>query len=277
LKLLLAVCAVTAAYGQTEGILTWDEYARLRTFPRTLRIGSSRGELLYYGARHTRDPQDPQLTEIERLWREFRPTVALTEGGVRPACGSAVEAVTKFGEPGFVRWLADRDRVPIRSIEAQKQEELQAMLSLFPPDRLKLFYFLRSVVDDRRNPPDAERELQYWSQAPGFEGPPHSLEDVARLMPNWRDVSGAWFDPLRNAQFTNEVTRVLSRYRDTRMVKTLVEAVENGEHAFAVAGLTHLAMQERALRAALPNHAEQRIDDDRAHSDRNRDLPSNVH
>jgi hypothetical protein len=45
-----------------------------------LRIAQS-GELLLFGARHTSDLQDPQIAKIERLWREFRPQAAFSEGG----------------------------------------------------------------------------------------------------------------------------------------------------------------------------------------------------
>jgi len=246
-----AICFASAMYGQTAPIMTWEEYAKLREFPHTLRLRTAGGELLYYAVRHTRDPKDPQLAEIEALWREFRPTVAMSEGGVRPAAGSPRDAVERYGEPGFLRLLADRARVPIQSLEAPREVEITAMLQIYPAERLKLFYFLRTLADRRTVTEGAQEELDYWSRGPGLGGLPRSVEDVDRAVPNWREVSESWFNPLRDDAFTNEVTRVLSRYRDEQMVKTLAAAVRRGERVFAVVGSTHLAMQERALRALV--------------------------
>src|SRR5260370_14786264 len=102
------------------------------------------GELLIFGAQHTRDPRHPQLSEIERLWREFRPQIAFSEGGIRPAARSRDEAITRFGESGLLRYLADRDYVALRNLEPPEYEEAAAPTAQDRPGPVKLFYVLRS-------------------------------------------------------------------------------------------------------------------------------------
>ena len=116
--------------------MSWEEYSQLSvTWPFIVHIKAPRGELLYFGARHTRDPANSQVSEIERLWREFRPDIAFNEGGDPPAEKSLVEAVTKYGEPGLVRFLAARDRVPVQSIDPTRAEEVAALVKRFAPEK----------------------------------------------------------------------------------------------------------------------------------------------
>ena len=62
-----------------------DALMQGRSWPYVLELASARGALLYYGSRHTRDPDDPQIAGMLARWRTFRPTVAVAEncGGTR--------------------------------------------------------------------------------------------------------------------------------------------------------------------------------------------------
>ena len=246
-------------------IMTWEEYAKQppRT-PCVLRFHAGAGELLYYGARHTSSPDDPQIADIERLWNDFRPTLAFSEGGIRPASASVEEAVRRYGEPGLIRVLADHHRVQIRSIESPQDEEISAMLREWPPDRVKLYYFLRAMmgyqhgVHDQSARDYAMVQLKILNQTRGIDGPPRTIEDVeaaiAKFSPplaDWRVVPESWFNPTRSEAFTNEFSRKLGLFRDEHMLKNLVTAVRSGERVFAVVGSGHVIMQERALKAAL--------------------------
>src|SRR5436190_17785350 len=95
--------------GASAQILTWDQYRNLASpGPEVLRLHSGFGTLFYFGARHSRDPLDPQVRRIAELWNECRPTIALTEGSVPPLARSAELAVAQYGEAGLVRFLAAR-------------------------------------------------------------------------------------------------------------------------------------------------------------------------
>jgi hypothetical protein len=245
--------------------MSWEEFARqpART-PCILRIQYGEGALLYYGARHTYEPTDRQIAQIEQLWSEFRPTLAFSEGGVRPASAGVAEAVRRYGEPGLVRVLADRQQVRIRSIEPPPDEEMAAMLRAWPAERVKLFYFLRAMLGYGRGGPQqpvtayAAAQLAGLARIRGLGGPPLTIGDVevavAKLsppLPDWRAVPESWFDPARSEAFTNEFARQLSVFRDEQMLRNLVAAVRAGERVFAVVGSSHVIMQERALKAAL--------------------------
>ena len=246
------------------GILSWDAYRSVpHSFPYVLRLADLPGELLIFGAQHTKDPSHPELPEIERLWRGFRPQVAFSEGGIRPAARSFGEAVTRFGEPGLLRLLADRDRVELRSLEPAEDEEAAALAPQFQPGQVKLFNVLRNLSSD--SPADG-RSLEGRQRAAlesvrhrqRLTGSPSSLKELsaiaARLLPeltDWRLISRSWFDPTRTDTFLNEIARRSSDYRNCYMVPLLIQTVREGKRVFVVVGGAHAVVQEVALRSAL--------------------------
>jgi hypothetical protein len=243
------------------GILSWDVYKSARhSFPYVLRLEGLPGELLMFGAQHTNDPSHAELPEIERLWREFRPQVAFSEGGIRPAARSFDDAVTRFGEPGLLRLLADRDRVELRSLEPQEDEEAAALARQFQPGQVKLFYVLRNLSSgspmDGRSLEERQRAaLESVRHRQRLTGSPNSLKELtaisAQLLPelkDWDGISKLWFDPTRNDTFLNEVARRSSDYRNCHMVPLLVRTVGEGKRVFVVVGGTHVVLQEAALR-----------------------------
>jgi len=87
--LLLALLLVLAGCVSRPpaAIMSWAEYQTRRRsvqWPYILQFDPPRGSLLYYGARHTNAPADPQVQEIERLWTALKPTIAFNEGGSPP-------------------------------------------------------------------------------------------------------------------------------------------------------------------------------------------------
>lgn len=246
--------------------MTADEYARLdHPLPYVLRLTSGEGELLYVGTRHTFDPADPQIQTLTRLWKEFRPTIAFHEGASLPVRHTIESAVAELGEPGLVRWLGERDAVPVRSLEPPAGEEIAHLARFYPLDRLKLFYVLRQVpqFERSRSPEPLERRVQdrLWdlTAVPLLAGPPHTLDDLAEMcarefpeLRSWREVPAAWFDPVpSDGVYTHAVSRRLNRFRDLHMMRVLLEAVGRGERVLAVVGGSHVVMQEPALKHRL--------------------------
>ena len=101
--------------------------------------------------------------------------------------------------------------------------------------------------------------VQYLSRIEKLEGvDPSSVSEiegtVPRLIPDlkdWTRVPPEWFVPFRNDSYTNRIARRLSEIRNRHMVELLVAAVKGKQRVFAVVGLGHVVMQERALRAKL--------------------------
>ena len=263
--LALAALLRLAPAGAAEP-MTYEEYGRVRhAYPYVFELTHGKGALLVFGAAHTTDPSDPQVARIAELWRKFRPTLALNEGGDPPALADAAEAVRRFAEGGFLRHLAARDGVPVRTFEPALAEEAGALRARFSEERIKLFYALRQAAQYRRQKNDTPVEefigfvLDYYlGRQAGLQGPPRNAAELeqscARHFPallDWREVPAEWFDPTRPLYFTNEIARETGHFRDRHIVRLLVDEVKKGERVFVVIGGTHAVMQERALASAL--------------------------
>ncbi len=253
-------------------IMSFAEYRKVRhSVPFILRIDASKAHLLYFGAKHTHDPKDVQVLQIENLWKEFHPDIAFFEGAdpenKNPVVIKSVEEISQYGEPSLVTFLARRDGVQVHTLEPAKTDEITLLFSRkYTPEQVKLFYVLRQIPQFRNGKHNETMEtytqnvIGGLSLRPELKGAPRNLlefeESCARLFPqmsDWRETPQEWFDPalLKPLTYLNTVSRELSEFRDRHMVKLITEELKQGKRVFAVVGASHVVMQERALRAAL--------------------------
>lgn len=271
------VCALLLGGGQESDprnrILTYKQYAKIRHgVPYILEFKVGRGALLLYGGRHVFDPSDVQIADIETEWKRFKPTAAYNEGGNPPTEPSVRLAVERYGEPGLVRYLARRDRVPVATFEPSRNDEARALLRRYSAEQVKVFLLLRGFLTFRR----AKRALTaehfmtnalrdpFW-KASGLAGPPQDLSELEKSckrlfggLANWRQVPDEWFDPTRSDRFTNEAQNDSGMVRDRHLFGVLVERARQGDRVFAVIGASHVPVLESALVAALGNPVRKR-------------------
>ena len=230
------------------------------------------GRLLYIGAaRHSRDPNDSEFSEFEKAWNDFKPTAAFFEGPGELGAPSRDEAIKNDGEPGLIRFMAARDKVPAASLEPSRQDEVNYLLTKFSAEQVKLFYVLRIIAEDRVESKLSEAELRaevagllkYFSKLKGLEGVVRNTDELAaaysrywKTPQNWWEAPSGWFNPLKSSSqtggvFTNEVNQASSSFRDINMYTALAKAALEGKRVFAVVGRDHIPMQEAALRCAL--------------------------
>ncbi len=245
--------------------MSWDAYNRLEVCsPFVLELENEPGRLLYFGLEHTACPQHPQLAELERRWEEFQPTVAYSEGGVWPLLSTREEAISKYGEGGLLRFLAQRDSIPVKSLEPPRADEVARLRQEYSAQCIKLYYFLRQVQQWQRNPSNGSPEeylggvLAALNEVKGLEGSPRTREELNSCcqeefpeLCDWRQVPARWFDPTQEGHLLNRLSRDCSTIRDQYMVAALAQEVRRGERVFAVVGYSHVVRQEGALRRAL--------------------------
>jgi len=232
--------------------------------PYVLELNGSDGTLMYYGARHSMDPDDPQMEDIEHHWDDFKPTTAFLEGGIWPLDESRSAAIRNSGEQGLVRFLADRDGARIRSIDPTPQSQARHLLRRFPPDQIKVYFvLLHTMVMCRsgKQPPSlryVELILNDFNRIPAFSCSPCNPEEFQRFiahtfdeMKDWRSISDLYFYQPAKGRFLVRMHQCLSEFRDRHMLKVLSKAVKNGERIFAVVGHSHVAVQEPVLRTML--------------------------
>jgi len=240
---------------------SWPEHDSIyqaAKFPYVLRVERGRARLLYVGAQHTSDATNPQLAEIERLWAEFKPTVALCEGRASMFKYASRPATGTLRESELVRILAQRSEVPLYTLEPEYDAEVNGLLRKFEP-RLVATYLTLRVFTSEAKGHDGDRDalalhlLRKRTDAPGLRG---SLTSVADLDAYWRkQFPGApdWrtLPDTESLPLLVEVGNVSRELRGDHMVRTLVDLAARGERVFAVVGASHVIRQEPALGRAL--------------------------
>lgn len=251
-------------------LLAWEEHDRrfpVAPEPLVLRLkstagveGARAGELLYVGVRHTQDAADPVLTKIERLWDEFRPTVALCEGRTRRFVWMGRAETGRLTESDLVFVMARRSGISCLSLEPTSEAEAGALLESFPRDTVAAFLTLRGVFSESRvrteDPEGLAMELLGKRAGQGaLRGAVSSIADLDRVwareagpaqVADWRSCAdfpnGTGFDAVGSA--SREI-------RGSHMMRTLVELSQRGERVFAVVGKSHVIRQEEILRGVM--------------------------
>ncbi len=257
------LCGHSAAEGAKPA--PCELYRQAPEAPHVIQLSTAGGgKLTYVGVAHTRDLNSASIAEIERQWNQGHPTLAFSEGGVWPLADSRESAISKYGEGGLLRFLAEHGGVPLQSLEPPATKETAKLLHSFTAERLKVFYVLRQVQEYRRGhrevAPDSvvQSILSEMGRTRGLPDKPSTIreleESLAANVPelkDWRSVSESYFEPFGSAHWTNAVACQSSQFRDEYMVSLLTGAVARGERAFAVVGVGHLATQESLLKANL--------------------------
>jgi hypothetical protein len=245
----------------TVKLRSWPEHDaiyRRTPFPYVLRLERGPARILYIGARHTSDAADPQLAEVERLWAGFQPTVALCEGRARTFRFASRPATGTLHESELVRILAQRDGVPLYSLEPAYEAEVNGLLRQFEPRLVATYLTLRVFTSEARGY-DGDRDglarhlLRKRTDVAGLRG---SLSSIDELDAYWRErfPAGPDWRALRDTEsmpLLVEVGHLSREIRGEHMVRALVDLAARGEHVLAVVGASHVIRQELALGKAL--------------------------
>ncbi len=263
----LLILVISCSQHVYTGLLTYEEYYRKElSGPYILELDTEKGaSLLYYGSMHTTKLDDPQFVDIEKRWMAFQPTVAYSESCVWPLVKSREGAIRRYGEQGFLRWLASHHKIPIKSIDPTRAQEAVYLKRYFDSEQIKIFYVLRQAVVNQNLGKDAEsvgyvnRILRHLGKVDYYyRGNPRHLAEfegrVHQLFPNlkdWKSISCSYFRSPNSENFLSRIHRKLNEFRDHHMLRRLLRELGKGSRVFAVVGRSHVVMQEPVLRAEV--------------------------
>lgn len=254
---LVSGCAGT----RYSGLVSWKEYNRHpRENPYILELESPSGSLIYFGVFHSTDKVHNQFRIIEDKWRQFRPEVAFSEGGIWPLERSKDLSISRHGEQGLLRYLSERDGVKLKSIEPRRIQEAIHLSRYFCIQKIKVFYILRQAVIQRmlNKPMDDSHVTHILAD---FDKPPfcnvcptsaaNFRNHVAKLFPelgDWRDIPEHWFYSLPAHPWLPRMFRMVNEFRNQFMIRKVLKQVKKGKRVFALVGRSHVVMQEPVLR-----------------------------
>ncbi len=222
-------------------------------------LKNEQGEVYILGIDHTKDPNNPQIDTISRIWDEFQPDVVLVEGRLGFLFSWLQDPVKNYGESGKAVYLAKKDDVEVYTWEPQKQDEVKLMLKNFSPEKVALFYSLRPYLSNFRfGKPDNTDEVMesYIKSRTDENGIRGKIKFVAQIdsmwaadfpaEKDWRESSDQYGWPKgylsEMASFSNEI-------RNLHQCSAILELVEKGKKVMVVMGSSHAFRIEEALRS----------------------------
>ncbi len=276
----LVICAATlggplvaAASGTcaASSVMSFEQYYSFRpAWPYEVRLRWPGGELTYLGVDHTFDPEADTVVHARDSFRTIRPTVVLVEGLPEAQQATLVESVHAFGEAGALSFLARQSQVPAKSLDLPFRNEFELVARKFSGEMAALFYAMQVTFQQARRFPSLDKRAFMESTAlpwllrrtawTGKLDSSHFERLYAQRSGGGRlfeDVSADWFMPGQPRNVFQEITTYSTELRDQEMIRLLYQEAKHGGRVLAVAGGSHVVMQEGALRRLLrcPAHA----------------------
>lgn len=218
------------------------------------------GALLFFGSRHSKDPDHPQQAALRRVWEEFKPTIALVEGRMSFFVGTATQGIGVFGEGATVYALAEDAGIPLYTLEPPLEVEIAALEEIGDRTQVALFRVLSGYMSARRGGEVSDFKigrLLSKRAAPLTE----ALPDIAALdayfvaqfpqWKGWRDLPEEAMWPGRTDTWLNLMATRANEVRDEHFVRMMLELTRRGERVLAIAGRSHTINLEPVLWESL--------------------------
>ncbi len=262
-------------------IMTAAEYADIKyEVPYVFEISLADKRLVYFGASHSRNPEDPMFEQIETEFNTTRPDVVLVEGvhTLEERLNqikewfpgkSREEIINQTGEPGYALSLALQNNVDVYSPEPALRDEISDLLQKgFSQEEIFAFYFAGQVphYQQMKTKPEfgehIKQFLNEFKSATSWESFEFTTENFSRLSerlwgvkfnPDTTDYEDM-IDPIpwkekKDVQgVSNAISRESSYFRDTYMVQEIQKLMKTHKKMFVVFGASHAVMQEPAIR-----------------------------
>ena len=245
-----------------------SEYAQIRhDTPYVFKACAKGASLAYVGVRHSRSLEDGSIATVMNEIAEASPTIVLVEGSVPAVSPSLEDAAQTWGESGVAAYLARARGIPVASLDGSLAEQAMDLRQAFGDDKVIAFYGLRAIAQERGRAQAAfdlgaflDKRLLPWLYKNGVTAELLSVDAFRAVAARVTGVDGVvsapesrWFDPL--AQGDRFGFRTMSGHlvnaRDITMANRLVKSVLGGGRVLAVAGHSHVVMQEPAIRYQL--------------------------
>ena len=228
------------------------------------------GSITYFGTVCSHDCQHEQFARLRQAFENARPTVVFFESAEGAVDSTETATISRQGEAGYVRFLAQEHQVPTQRLDDPVAEYTYLQTRL-DPERLKLLCLLRETQKFRARTGASKALTKKAMQAflansayflPGTDGVIRNQAELAaayrRYCPaggKWWEAPAAWFNPAATAASVSnpnieEFKAAIREFRAQTLYGKLVEKAQAGQRVFVVLSrnnlpLVHLPLARR--------------------------------
>ena len=231
--------------------------------PYILDLQKANKHLIVYGCEHTFNPEDSMLVDIENRFLNLQPDFAFNEGGDWPIYDVRDETVRKSGEQGFLRFICNKNNIPVRSFEPAPKKEYEHILSKYNKNDVLLMYFCRQISQIQKNQELTNFKeymvnsfLVYLKESGFPMDEPES--EYEKIIKNYKNLFNKEFNrknfnpqnvsPVYNNTKLNEINREVSEFRDIYIVNEIKKELLINNKIFVLIGGSHAVKQEPLLK-----------------------------
>jgi len=232
-----------STYNTADSIVPFLQYTGEHERPYLLK-GKS---YIIFGATHTKDPKSVQIVQMENLWYDFKPTIALVEGRLGFLLPPFLDPVKELGEGGLLKALAHKDGIKIMNWDLSKQALADSLQHYFTREQIALQQILNPYFGNLRfgKPDSPEKFIQPYFKRAAYLGLSDSIKSVADIdriwkkyfptAPDWRETSDEYALP----GYLAEMMAISNDIRNRQLVTIVKELTQKGERVFLLCGSSH--------------------------------------
>mgnify|MGYP001390816190 CR=1 FL=1 len=249
-----------------------EEAAKNKKGYSTFEIKTPKQVLFYFGANHSRNPQNLQYKALRNYWNKFlkitqkENDIVLIEGTIRPIINNLNEAIKSGSEGNFITTLAFKENIPVVCADLNNNYFVKKYPKL-NKDEILLYWFLNWLNNFQNNnnnfsKNDFENAAKKWcrnQQAKEiWKNKEISLSKLKNIYKkflnkdfNEKESVNNLINPNRIETPINKIARLQSDARDENIVKEILKYWRKEKNIFAVFGRGHLIIQKQALKKLL--------------------------
>ena len=234
-------------------------------------------DIVEIGVEHSRDPKHKNYIIINSLFKKFAEThdpdksIILIEGSIQKEILSKEEMISKFGESGFLVWLADKYKINTFCPEPSQEDILTLTNQNFGhPEEILLWVFV-NMLNNKPSTKEAHKAnmLQIVTVAKILNLKRRSEEHIntfglslAKMTNNKisfsteaelininidKKILNDLQSPLLKKSILNDVGAAINIAKDSHIPSHKINLLKNSYNIFSVFGKNHTACQEKAL------------------------------
>ncbi len=242
-----------------------DSLGKLPTNPYVVDLQKNSKHLIVIGTLHSRDTNNRMFVDIEKIFINLKPEIAINEGGqVKKTYTNRNSAIIKNGELGLLKYLCDNQSIKMVDGDMPDDKEFYELSEIYSKDEALLFFASERFVlpytywDEKGNLDSLYKSdfIEGYIEPCGINLKPEEKQFsyykglykkyFSREF-NIDSICSDDFSPIRKKHYFCEVARKSKELRDIYLLQQIEDQLIRYDKVLVIFGGWHLLAIEPAL------------------------------
>ncbi|MCD4746641.1 MAG: hypothetical protein K8R58_10110 [Bacteroidales bacterium] len=251
-----------------------DKKGNLPKVPYVIDLHKNKKHLIVIGTLHSRDTANNMFAEIEKIFADFQPEIAINEGGqITKTFSDKNSAIIKNGEFGLLKFLCDNQNIKMLNGDMPDNKEFDELSKYYSKDETLFFFASERFVlpytywDEKGNLDSLYESdfienyllsegIQLTSEEKQFSYYKGLYKKFFKKEFCIDSINSDDFSPIRNNHHFCGVARKSKELRDKYLIQQIEEQLKYYNKVLIVFGGWHILAIEPALTQIINNTEE---------------------